>query len=115
MEKILFFSVLAFFSFASNAAEFSGKVQSIAAGPNLGSIVLVRVEGHSPTASWAASGCTNGFWSFKFDSSTAGGKETYSLLLAAYAAKSSVVINGTGTCSGQPEQIQSLGYARFEF
>lgn len=116
MKRLFAVILLPFFSESLIAAEFSGKIQSIATGPNLGSVILVRVEGHSSTAPWAAAGCANGFWSFKFDTASAGGKETYSLLLAAYTSKSSVVIGGTGSCPtvGGVEQVQNLGYTRFE-
>ncbi len=118
MRKVFAITLLTLFSGDLIAAEYSGKIQSIAAGPGLGSLVLVRVENHSPSAPWSAAGCANGFWSFKFDSASAGGKETYSLLLTAYSSKSNVVISGTGNCptnSGGVEQVQNLGYTRFEF
>jgi hypothetical protein len=115
MKRLFAVILIFFFSESLIASEFSGKIQSIATGPNLGSVVLVRVEGHSSTAPWAVSGCTDGFWSFKFDAASAGGKETYSLLLAAYASKASVVISGTGSCPtvGGVEQVQNIGYTRF--
>lgn len=117
MKKLILITMLSILSKNIIAAEFSGKIQSIATGPNLGSIVLVRVEGHSASSPWSVTGCANGFWSFKFDSAAAGGKEAYSLLLAAYASKSNVVISGTGNCPSVPgiEQVQNLGYTRFDF
>ena len=113
MKGIIVFLFL-FFSFNINAAEFSGPITSIATGPNLGNIVLIRVDGQSVSAPWSIACSNQGFWSFKLDASTAGGKETYSLLLAAYASKASVTIAGTGICSpGAIGNVQDLGYARF--
>ncbi|PUA28117.1 MAG: hypothetical protein B0W54_16665 [Cellvibrio sp. 79] len=118
MKKLLLATLFSFLSGNLIAAEFSGKIQSIGAGPGLGSIVLIRVENHSASAPWAAAGCANGFWSFKFDTAVAGGKETYSQLLAAYTSQSTVVIEGTGTCpttSGGLAQVQNLSYTRFAY
>ena len=115
MKKFFSFCFLLFVSVYVESAEFTGKIQSIAAGPGLGNVILIRVEGHSTDAPWATPVCAHGFWSFKFDTSAPGGKEAYSLLLAAYTSKTSVVINGTGTCPGLPDQIQNLGYTRNAF
>jgi len=112
--KVIIVFLFSFFSFSVNAAEFSGTITSIASGPNLGSVVLIRVDGQSVSAPWSVACSSQGFWSFKFDTSAAGGKETYSLLLAAYASKTSVTIAGTGICSpGAIGNVQDLGYARF--
>ncbi len=98
------------------AAEFKGRIQTIATGPNLGNVILVKVENHSSSAVWSTSCSTDQFWSFKFDPSVPGGMESYSLLLAAYAAEKKVVINGTGTCtSGEFDDVQDLHYTRFDY
>ncbi len=117
MKKIYLFVFCLVISTGSTAAEFVGKIQSIAVGPNLGNLVLVRVEGHSPSAEWSAQCSNNGFWSFKFDSSGLGGKETYSLLLTAYASKAPIVIAGTGGCSAgdSSNNVQNINYARLAF
>ena len=96
------------------AADFVGKVKTIATGPSLGNIVLVQVEEHSSSAAWSSSCSANSYWSFKFDTSLNGGKEAYSLLLSAHAAKSNVVLSGAGTCSGQWGDVQDMAYTRFE-
>lgn len=115
MQKILLFCFFTVISLNSNAG-FTGKIQSIAAGPNWNGIILVRVENHSATAPWSTGCSTNTFWSFKFDSNSPGGKETYSLLLAAYASQSRVVIDGTGSCAANlSTDIQNLSYVRFDF
>lgn len=116
MKHILLFCFLTIISINSCFAGFTGKIQSIAAGPNWSGTILVRVENHSATAPWSAACSTNGFWSFKFDSSAPGGKETYSLLLAAYASQAKVVIDGTGACTANfSTDIQNLSYVRFDF
>lgn len=114
MKNILSFFILTLISVNSNAASYSGKIQSIATGPNLGNTILVRVEGHSTTAPWSTSCSTSSFWSFKFDSSVPGGKEAYSQLLAAYASQSLIVIEGTNSCTGSAfTDIQNMSYVRF--
>lgn len=113
MKKIFLFC-FSLISINATAAGFSGKIQSIASGPNLGNTILVRVENHSTTAPWSIGCSTSSFWSFKFDSSSPGGKEAYSLLLAAYASQSVVVIEGTGSCAANSAtDIQNLSYVRF--
>lgn len=113
LSKYFFVLILAVAS-TVGAAEFRGKIDTIAAGPGLGDFVFVRVAGHSPVAPWSVDCSSNGYWSFKFDTSAPAGNETYSLLLAAYTAKSEVIINGTGSCSaGAGEDIQNLFYTRF--
>ncbi len=113
MRNIFTLFILAMLSINSNAAGFSGKIQSIATGPGLGNTILVRVEGHSTTANWSTGCSTGGFWSFKFDSSAPGGKEAYSQLLAAYASQSLVVIEGTGSCTSSSfTDVQNMLYVR---
>lgn len=114
MKKIFSIFVLTLFSINASAAGFSGRIQSIATGPNLGNTILVRVEGHSTTAPWSTGCSTSSFWSFKFDSSVPGGKEAYSQLLAAYASQSLIVIEGTGACTGSSfTEVQNMSYVRF--
>ncbi len=115
--------LLMFFPPVLLAAEFKGIISTIAVGPKVGggtdnvnSTVLVRVENQSKDAIWSSDCSTNTFWSFKFDSDGDAGKETYSLLLSAYMSGKSVVILGTGECSGdRTTDIQNLYYTRFDF
>jgi hypothetical protein len=110
--------ILALAGAYASAAEFSGQIQTLGVGPSLGNIVLVRVVGQSAGVPWSVACSQNGFWTFKLDLTTPGASETYSQLLAAYMAKTNVVIAGTGTCTSSNKtftDVHILGYTRFYF
>ena len=112
--KIIFAFIFAAATSTAGATEFRGRIDTLAAGPGLEGLIFVRVVAHSPVAPWSIACSSNSYWSFKFDTSAPGGNETYSLLLAAYTARSEVVIKGAGSCSaGAGEDIQDLYYTRF--
>ena len=116
--KVKFYvvSMLLLASINSHSAEFKGGISTLATGPNLGDFVYIKVENHSSSASWSTGCATDNYWSFKFETSSTGGKEAYSLLLSAYASGKKVVIAGTGGCEGKiGDDIQNLGYTRFDF
>ena len=98
-----------------SAAEFAGKVETIAAGPGLGDTVYVRVVNHSASAPWSIDCSSHPYWSFRFDATTAGGWQSYSLALEAYTSGKTVVINGTGECTddGTFSNVQDMLYLRF--
>lgn len=115
MKYKIFLSVaMLSFNGVATAADYIGKIETMTIGPSLGNTVLIRAVGHNGSADWSVDCATNSYWSFKVDTATPGGSEAYSLLLAASVADKSIVLSGTGICTGTWGDVQDLAYTRFE-
>jgi hypothetical protein len=82
------------FSFASNIG--NTKITRVLVGPHYGKNVILTI---SVKATELPSCQTNKGYSYVFDGTTASGKMTLSVVLAAYAAQKDVWLAGTNTCS----------------
>jgi hypothetical protein len=97
-------SILCSTGFASGVG--TTTITKVLAGPNFGNKVFVEVA----TRPVSVPDCqTNSWWSYVFDATTEAGQATLSIVLLAYASKTTVDIGGTDACSLYTN-VESLGH-----
>lgn len=99
-----------FFCSTSIAGTAQGVIQMIESGPLYGSKVFIMVDGS--VTDQPACRLTSNFH-FAFDTAEPGGKELFSLVLSAKAAKQQLRISGYGTCS-KYSGVEDLRWLRIE-
>jgi hypothetical protein len=117
MKKVVIVLLGVFISAISSADEYKGFIRSLGAGQyydsncNVDSCVVIMVDD-----SHTGPSCHNASWDYIIDTTTTTGKNTYSLLLAAYSSGKEVVIGGSGNCNLHVGgKIESVDYVYNKF
>ena len=82
--------------FQVSAGDFTGTISDISSGKNLGTNLIIAVDGQVNNKETCNS---NSYWDFSVNTSDVGANTTASLILMAFASGKEVIIAGSGSCA----------------
>ncbi|MGD9807051.1 MAG: hypothetical protein AB7E76_04350 [Deferribacterales bacterium] len=116
MKLVLTLTLAFCFSISAFAGgSYTGKVKTVINYTERSGVVMLKVDPTVAVLLNPAACATNPYYQFAFKASTADGLVTLALLMSAFNAQQTMILEGTGTCNNYPgiedlKLIAPMGY-----